>query len=97
MINLSQLQGFSWDRGNLTKNWLKHKVYLNECEEIFFNKSLLILPDKLHSQKEKRYHALGKTNNSRFLFVAFTIRNNKIRIISARDMNIKERKIYEKQ
>ncbi|MFX0195841.1 MAG: BrnT family toxin [Candidatus Hodarchaeota archaeon] len=37
---------------------------------------------------------LGKTDNERLLFVVFTIRSNKIRVISARDMNRKERRLY---
>lgn len=60
------------------------------------NEPLLILPDKAHSQIEERYHALGKTNDNRLLFIAFTFRNKKVRIISARKMSNKEKKIYEK-
>ncbi|MBU8849534.1 MAG: BrnT family toxin, partial [Desulfobacterales bacterium] len=55
---------------------------------------LLIQDDILHSTTEKRYYALGKTNTNRFLFVVFTVRNNFIRVISARDMSRKERKVY---
>lgn len=95
MINLPQLEGFEWDKGNIEKNWLIHKVDYRECEEIFDNIPLLLLPDKIHSKSESRYRALGKTNSSRYLFIIFTIRNNNIRIISARDMNKKERKKYE--
>ena len=88
--------GFDWDNGNYKKNKIKHGVEINECEEIFFNKPLLIFPDKKHSETETRYYALGRTVLDRKLFVVFVIRNNKIRVISARDMSRKERKIYEK-
>jgi hypothetical protein len=37
---------------------------------------------------------LGRTDANRWLFVAFTIRDNHIRVISARDMNQKESKKY---
>lgn len=80
------VEGFSWDKGNKDKNWLKHKVDFRECEEVFFNKSLKIFADKTHSQNEKRYVAYGKTVKQRKLTIIFTIRNNKIRVISARDM-----------
>jgi len=40
---------------------------------------------------------LGRTNDDRYLFVVFTIRNNKIRVISARDMNRKERRVYREE
>ena len=86
---------FDWDTGNSDKNWLKHKVSKQEAEEVFINKPLLLLEDSKHSRIEKRSQALGKTNNNRGLFVIFTIRNEKIRIISIRDMNRKEKKVYE--
>lgn len=47
-----------------------------------------------HSQVEQRYYALGRTHAGRLLFVVFTVRNNLLRVISARDMNRKERAIY---
>ncbi|MBM3710461.1 MAG: BrnT family toxin [Actinobacteria bacterium] len=50
--------------------------------------------DIKHSQKEARYYALGKTDEDRFLYIVFTVRKKQIRIISARDMNKKERQVY---
>jgi uncharacterized protein len=91
---ISQCLGFEWDKGNVDKNRIKHKVSSSECEQIFFNHPLLIQDDILHSATEKRYYALGKTDTNRFLFVVFTVRNDLIRVISARDMSRKERKVY---
>jgi hypothetical protein len=54
----------------------------------------MMFSDVKHSQEEIRWYLLGKTDAERFLFVVFTIRSNKIRIISARDMNKKEREVY---
>jgi uncharacterized DUF497 family protein len=85
---------FDWDEGNLEKNWIKHRVSPFECEQIFFNQPLVVAGDEKHSQKEARYYALGRTDADRYLFVVFTLRGNLIRIISARDMNKKEKKIY---
>jgi len=85
-----KIEGFDWDHGNILKNWIKHGVTAGECEEIFFNESLLTVDDNKHSQTEKRYLALGKTNEERALTVIFTIRENKIRVTSARDQNGKE-------
>jgi uncharacterized DUF497 family protein len=96
MIDLSQLTGFDWDKNNRDKNWEKHEVLASECEEIFFNLPLLLQSDDAHSQKEPRYYVLGHTIAGRRLFIAFTVREDKIRVISARDMSKKERKIYEK-
>ncbi len=92
---LSLAEGFEWDEGNIRKNWEKHRVSYIECEEIFFNSPVIVKKDDPHSTMEERYFVLGKTDTDRLLFIVFTVRNKKIRIISARDMNRKERKIYE--
>jgi uncharacterized DUF497 family protein len=86
--------GFEWDKNNAAKNWFAHKVSPPECEQIFFNKPLLVQDDPQHSIKEIRYYAMGHTDENRQLFIVFTIRNNLIRVISARDMSKKERKVY---
>jgi len=94
---IKNCEGFLWDEGNSEKNWIKHKVTRLECEEIFFNFPLVISDDVKHSNMEKRFYALGLSKAERFLFISFTIRNNLIRIISARDMNRKERMTYEEK
>jgi len=91
---LSQCVGFDWDKGNTNKNWLKHKVSPAECEQIFFNRPLVIQDDIKHSETEKRFYALGRTDSKRNLFIAFTVRDKRIRVISARDMSRKEREVY---
>jgi len=88
---------FDWDRGNRDKNYQKHKVSFKEAEDVFFNRPLKVFKDKKHSQVEERFIALGKSDSGRKLFITFTIRRNKLRVISARDQSRKERKIYEKK
>jgi uncharacterized protein len=95
MIDFSFVAGFEWDTGNRDKNWEKHQVANSECEEVFFNLPLLLQPDEAHSLTEARYYVLGQTNAGRRWFIVFTIRDEKIRIISARDMSKRERTIYE--
>ncbi len=87
--------GFQWDRGNSNKNLLKHNVQNWECEQVFFNKPLLVLEDPGHSVSENRWAGFGMTDSGRLLVVIFTKRDNLLRVISARDMNTKERKFYE--
>lgn len=87
---------FEWDKGNIDKNWIKHKVSKQEIEEIFGNDPFLVREDVKHSQREARFLALGQTDDGRRLFLSLTIRGEKIRIISARDMNKKEEVTYEK-
>ena len=90
-------KGFEWDDGNREKNERKHGVTALECEEVFFNRPVVIARDPWHSQSEERYKALGRTHAKRLLFVALTLRDKKIRVISARPMSRKERLIYEKE
>lgn len=96
MIDLSKITGLDWDDGNARKNE-KHGVSMAEAEQVFFTDPLLLLEDAKHSQRESRIHTLGKTDGERVLHITFTLRHNeeKIRVISARDMHKKERKIYE--
>lgn len=86
---------FQWDSGNKNKNFLKHGVHNEECEAVFFDPKKKILKDILHSGREKRYLLIGATERQRPLFIVFTSRGSKIRIISARDLNKRERKFYE--
>ncbi len=93
---LAHCKGFEWDHGNDTKNWDKHEVSTSECEQVFFNKPLIIRRDKKHSEFENRYYVLGKTDKNRLLFAVFTVSNEKIRIISARDMTDFEIERYQR-
>lgn len=99
MIDLSRIVGFDWDEGNARKSLEKHDVSQEEAEQVFANVPMAISEDVAHSQLEPRYHALGTSNAGRHLHVTFTLRDEdtKIRVISARDMNRKERAIYEEE
>jgi len=94
-LDIESIIGFDWDDGNIYKNEKKHGLKWQTIEEVFFNEPLLILEDASHSQHECRCFALGKTDEDLKLFIVFTKRENKIRIISARMMNKKERSYYE--
>jgi uncharacterized DUF497 family protein len=97
MNRLLGLEGFEWDEANLAKNWEKHHVTPWECEQAFFNFPLVVAEDSAHSLTEARYYVLGQTDAGRRLFLVFTIRNRKVRVISARDMSVKERRTYDAQ
>lgn len=87
---------FQWDLGNVDKNFKKHNVTLQEAEEVFTSKPFVTSEDTKHSiATEKRYQGLGQTKSGRKLFVAFTVRNKHVRVISIRDMKRKERQAYE--
>ena len=93
--SFSNITGFDWDVGNRDKNRIKHNVSTGEAEQIFFNDPLIVLDDEKHSDNERRYAAFGITDKGRTLVIIFTICSRKIRIISARDMNRKEKAFYE--
>ena len=84
---------FEWDAGNRDKN-LKHRVTDTECEETFFDPHKRLLKEIPHVGEkgwERRYVMIGKTREGRALFVVFTLRKGKVRVISARDLNRRER------
>jgi uncharacterized protein len=97
MIDLDQIAGFDWDNGNSRKSADKHDVSQAEAESVFFNDPLIVIEDVKHSETERRLHALGKTAQNRLLHITFTLGQSAamVRVISARDMNKKERKVYE--
>lgn len=97
MNRLPKPLSFQWDKGNIDKNLKKHKVTNKEAEEAVFDKSFKVFKDLRHSQKEDRFVVLGATNKKRKLYINFTIREQKIRIISVRDQSKKERKLYEEK
>ena len=99
MFDLARVVGFDWDDGNARKSLDKHGVTQREAEKVFVNTPLVIAEDVKHSQTEGRYQALGQSLTGRQLHVAFTLRNEgtRIRVISARHMNRKERALYEQE
>ena len=94
MLIFEQFICFDWDEGNRGKNWSKHRVSDAECEQVFFNQPLLVFLDEEHSEEEQRYYVLGRTDRGRCLFMVFTPRGDKIRVISAREMTNRERAFY---
>jgi uncharacterized DUF497 family protein len=93
------VDGFDWDDGNRAKCG-KHGLSVSVIENLF-TRPLAILPDTAHSQRERRYLAIGRTQTGRGVFLAFTLRRKGekvlIRPISARYMHKKEIAAYEKE
>ncbi len=83
---------FDWDDGNSSK--IRLRFSLEEVEQ-FFSQDLIELPDKHHSFMEERIIAVGKGQTGRPMYVCFTLREGKIRVISARFMGLKEAQKYE--
>lgn len=88
---------FEWNKGNIEKSLKQHDVTDKEAEEAFFDRDKQEYPDPKHSEKEIRKIIVGKTKKGRILFVVYTVRKDRIRIVSARDLNKrKEVDLYEK-
>ncbi len=94
MVDLNKILGFEWDKWNIDKSYSKHGITPNECEEVFLDEDVKIEKDLKHQQHEDRFIAIGITTEKKILFVIFTIRNDKVRIISGRMANKKEREVY---
>lgn len=88
---------FEWDEGNDVKNYTKHGVSAQEAESVFQDQSRLDFDDPLHSRVEKRFISVGHSSRPRFLLVAWTLRGDRVRIISARPASRKEREVYEEK
>lgn len=98
IVNL-QANGFDWDNGNRAK-CEKHGLSTSVIESLF-TRPLAVLPDAGHSQRERRFRAIGRTDKGRGVFIVFTLRRKEdallIRPISARYMHKKEIDAYEKE
>ena len=92
---LAKCTGFEWDKYNSEKIREKHAVTSVECEQVFFNLPVIAGDDEKHSETENRFYVLGQTDSGRLLFLIFAVRKDKLRVISARDMNKKERRVYQ--
>ena len=93
---LDGIVDFEWDKGNLSHIKI-HNVNSEEAEDLYFDLNNTLREDLGHSISEKRFIIIGKTQKGRLLYQVFTIRIDKIRVISSRDINKKEVRLYEKK
>ncbi|MCW5962168.1 MAG: BrnT family toxin [Pyrinomonadaceae bacterium] len=88
---------FEWNEGKAKANLAKHEVAFDEAKTVFNDPLFVIFADPDHSSEEKRFVILGESNKGKLLVVAFTERQTKIRLISARKATLTERKNYEQE
>lgn len=92
------IDDFVWLLDIVDKLVVKHHVTQNEVEEVFFNNHKYRFTESGHYPGEDAYAALDQTDAGRYLAVFFIRKpNNKALILSARDMDQKERKRYERK
>ena len=88
---------FEWDPNKAEINLRKHRVSFAEAGTVFGDELAITVPDPDHSDDENRYITVGWSNRRRLLIVSHTERDDKIRIISARELTPRERKTYEEE
>jgi uncharacterized protein len=87
---------FGWDKEKANANLKKHGVSFQEASLAFFDENAVELLDNANSGDEIRYQII-EISNTRLIFVAYTERDGKIRIISARKANARHIRIYNEQ
>lgn len=87
---------FEWDPRKAAANERKHDVPFQEAVTVFGDPLAITFEDPDHSMNEKRYITFGLSKQERLLVVSHTERGERTRIINARQLTRKERRIYEK-
>lgn len=88
---------FEWDPEKERSNLSKHGVSFEEASSVFGDPLATTVRDTLHSGDEQRFLTTGLSNQRRVLIVWHTERDNGIRIIDARSVTARERKVYESE
>lgn len=85
-----------WDINKAKKNLRKHAVSFEEAQTVFADSLSVTVDDPDHSEHEDRLLILGQSAGGKLLVVSFTERGERIRIISARPADPRERRNYER-
>jgi hypothetical protein len=86
---------FEWDAKKAARNLRKHKVSFIEATTVFGDFLGTTAADPAHSSGEQRFITVGLSSLGRLLMVAHTERGERIRVISARTLTAKEKRVYE--
>jgi uncharacterized DUF497 family protein len=91
---IDRYDGMEWDDGNVWKNWEKHNVAPYETQQALRNEPFFDYDVEKYPKQEKRRAVMSRTDAGRYLFIVYTVRNNRVRPICTRDMHKNERKQY---
>lgn len=83
---------FEWDEEKARLNIKKHGVMFETAARVFLDENRIEIYDKAHSIDEDRYITIGLAGD--VLFVVYTERRSRIRLISARLATARERRLY---
>ena len=84
---------FEWDDAKAALNLKKHGVDFRDAVRVFYDVNRIEWYDSAHSDEEDRYNTIGMVRE--VLFVVYTERRERTRIISARKATPRERRIYD--
>ncbi len=82
---------FEWDAEKAQRNLTKHGVSFDEAATLFGDPLAVTIHDPDHSHREQRFLTTGLSNQRRLIIVAHTDREERVRIISAREVTASER------
>jgi uncharacterized protein len=85
---------FEYDPNKAAANLRKHRVSFADAESVFGDPLAITIEDP-HAEGEPRYVAVGLGSAGELLVVVYSVRENELRLISARRATRKERKRYE--
>jgi hypothetical protein len=91
------LMEYDWDNKKAETNLSKHGITFEEAKTVFEDPLYVDFYDPDHSLGEHRFILLGQSAQGRLLFVSYMERGNGIRLISAREATLSERKAYEQE
>jgi uncharacterized protein len=86
---------FEWDEGKAASNITKHGVSFHEAATVFGDPLAITFIDPDHSEEEDRFLTFGNSSGGLLLVVSHADRGQFTRIISARRVTRRERKLYE--
>ena len=86
---------FKWDEKKAAANLADHGVSFDEAKTVFDDPLYVDFYDPDHSHDEHRYLIVGESRQGRLLIVSYTERGDAVRLISAREVTLAERKAYE--
>jgi uncharacterized DUF497 family protein len=85
---------FDWDDGNV--DHLGHGVSPREAEEALLDPHR-IGTDAYNAEAERRWAAIGATEDGRILYVVYTVRGGRVRVITAYDASPTDRRRYRRR
>jgi len=86
---------FEWDEEKAAANLAKHEFSFDEAQTVFDDPLYVDFYDPDHSFDEHRYIIIGESQQRRLLIVSYTERDERVRLISAREVTGSERETYE--